>query len=116
MERGYLGEVDYSNEGRAYQTAIVRQDPALADTIAATALPGEDWLSAAFRVANSALLAESQRRLLKVQIERAKAGMQPLDASQYGLGVNVGLSPQTIKLLGLGAAALVVVYLISRKR
>ena len=116
MIRGYLGEADYSNEGRAYQTAIMRQDPALSNAIEAMALPGEDWISAAFRVANSAVLAESQRRLLKVQIERAKAGMQPLDASQYGLGVNVGLSPQTIKMIGLGAAALVVVYLISRKR
>lgn len=115
MNRGYLGEYAGGLQ-LAYENALAQQDPGLAQAVKQSALPGEDWISAAFRVAQSAVLAESQRRLLNVQIERAKQGMQPLDASQYGLGVNVGLSPQTLKMVGIGAAALVVVLLLARSR
>ena len=115
MSRGYLGEYAGGLQ-LAYENALAQQDPALANVINQNALPGEDWLAAAFRVAQSALLADSQRRLLNIQIERARQGMAPLDASQYGLGVNVGLSPDTLKMVGIGAAVLVGLYFVSRRR
>lgn len=60
-------------------------------------------------VLQTVALTDAQRRLLNIQLERARAGQPPLDASQYGLGVNVGISPTLqngVLLLGLGALAL----------
>ena len=78
-------------------------------------MPGEDWLAAGIRLANTVVMADSQRRLLNVQIARAQQNLPPLDTSQYGVGVNVGLSPDTMKLLGFGALGLVALMLLGRR-
>lgn len=77
------------------------------------AVPGEDWVSAATRALSTVAMADYQRRLLNVQLDRARQGLPPLNAQAYGLGVNLGISPQ---VLMLGAAALLVLYLAMRRR
>jgi hypothetical protein len=77
------------------------------------AVPGEDWVSAATRALSTVAMADYQRRLLNVQLDRARQGLAPLNAQAYGLGVNVGLSPQ---VLLLGAAALAVLFFAMRRR
>ena len=51
-------------------------------------------------------MADYQRRLLNLQLERARQGQPPLDVSQYGVGVNIQ-APQlnTVILLGVGLLA-----------
>jgi hypothetical protein len=44
------------------------------------------------------------------------AGQPPLNAGQYGLGVNVGLDPNTMKLVGFGVAVVALLFLVKRKR
>lgn len=105
----------YGAEG-AYANAIAAQDPALNAAISTAKLPGEDYIAAALRVAQSYVMADSQRRLLNVQLERAQQGLPPLDSGQYGLGVSVGLSPDVQKMLLIGAAALAAVFLLKRGR
>jgi len=100
----------------AYENAIAAGDPALAQTISQTQIPGESYINAALRVAQSVVLADSQRRLLNAQLSRAQQGLPPLDASQYGLGVNLGLSPDTLKLVGFGLLGLAAVFYLSRGR
>lgn len=107
---GYTSGLDV-----AYQNQLLAQDPSTAQQIDAAMQTGQSWISAALNVAQNALLADSQRRLLNVQIERARNGQPPLDSSQYGLGVNVGLSPQTMKLVGLGIGAALLLYVLTRK-
>ena len=100
----------------AYQNALAAQDPALADTISREALPGESWVNAALRVAQAYTLADSQRRLLNIQMQRAQQGLPPLNSSQYGLGVNVGLSPDVMKLAGLALLGVGALWALSRPR
>jgi len=70
-----------------------------------------DWGKSVMDFAKSYLTYDSQKQLLAANIKRAEMGLPPLDASQYGLGVNVGLSPATqnlviggLVILGLYAA------------
>ena len=53
---------------------------------------------------------DAQKKLLNANIKRAEQGLPPLDASAYGVGVNVGLTPQTqnlviMALIGFGLFA-----------
>lgn len=68
--------------------------------------PGETWYEALARLLPALAATEQQRQLLQVQTERAKAGLPPLDTSQYGLGVKVGLSEDSKQLLIYGGVAL----------
>ncbi|NDC10665.1 MAG: hypothetical protein EBZ75_15275, partial [Oxalobacteraceae bacterium] len=58
-----------------------------------------------------------QRQLMTLNIERAKKGLPPIDIASYsGVGVNVGLSPDTKNLLIFGGLALVAVFFLTRNR
>jgi hypothetical protein len=61
------------------------------------------------QVAPAVLQFKSQQSLINANLERAKQGLPPLDASSVTPGVNIGISPQTQQLLmwaGIGALAL----------
>lgn len=90
----------------AYQNAIATADKSVDSAIQTERLPGEDYITAGLRVLNTYFMADSQRKLLNVQLERAKQGLPPLDSTQYGLGVSLGLSPETQRVLMIGAGIL----------
>lgn len=46
-------------------------------------------------VASAYLQYDAQKDLLKLQLERARAGLPPLDSSQYAPTINAGLAPAT---------------------
>ena len=72
-------------------------------------MPGENYVDAFVRLAQSLILTDAQRRLLNVQVQRASQGLPPLDMTNYGLGVSAGLSPELTRLawvVGLGALAI----------
>lgn len=77
------------------------------------AVPGESIIDAISRAISTVAMADYQRQLLRVQLERARAGQAPLDASQWGLGVNFGIDTRTALLLGAGVVAL---FLLMRRR
>lgn len=64
------------------------------------------WWETAAKVASTLIMANYQREMLNVQLDRAQKGLPPIDAAQYGIGVNVGLSANTQKLLLFGAIAI----------
>lgn len=99
----------------ALQNALAAQDPVLNSTIVKARVPGEDYIDTALRVAQSYILADSQRKLLNVQLARAEQGLPPLDSSQYGLGVSLGLSADTQKWIMYGAGALLIGFLVLRR-
>lgn len=75
----------------------------------ATTQPTAWYQSVAQTIAQAAtqyLTLEQQRELLKIQNERARQGLPPLDVSQYTPGVSVGVESGTQKtlLLALGIA------------
>jgi hypothetical protein len=96
-----------------FQAAVEQTAPGIMDKARIMAKEGESVIDSLARAASTIAMADSQRRLLNIQLERARQGKAPLDSSQYGLGVNVGLSPQTILLIG---GALLAVVLLARRR
>lgn len=115
MKIGRMGEYAGGLQ-LAYQNAIDAIAPGASDQAAQVQAPNEDYLSALLRVAGAVVTTDAQRKLLNVQIDRANKGLPPLDMSQYGAGVNVGLSPETLKMLGFGVGALALVFLLTRSR
>ncbi len=102
----------------AYQQSLMAADPTLAQAVSNVQAPSENYFDAMLRAVNTLILADSQRRLLAVQLDRAKAGLAPLDSGQYGLGVNVGLSPETQRslMIGAGVVGLALLALYATKR
>jgi hypothetical protein len=53
---------------------------------------------------------------MQLNLERARQGLPPVDPTQYsGLGVQVGLAPQTQNLILIGLIGLGAVLLLSRR-
>jgi len=99
------------DEARAYGVETIA--PGLSSVADEIRVAGEDWISAISRAMGTVAMADYQRRLLNVQLERARQGLPPLNASQYGVGVNVE-APQ-LNLLLLGGLALGAVLLLRRR-
>jgi len=98
-------------EARAYGVDTI--SPGLLDWADRIAVVGESWISAISRAAGQVAMADYQRRLLNVQLERARQNLPPLDVSQYGVGVQVS-APQ-LNMLVYGGLALVAVLLLARR-
>lgn len=86
--------------------------PGLSSTVAANQQTGESWIDSLARLAPALVLANSQKKLLDIQMDRARQGLPPLDSSQYGLGVTFGLSPQILT----AGVALIAVFAFSMLR
>ena len=95
-----------ATEDRGYIPEIAKIAPGIVETAERMKVAGEDWISSISRAMGQVAMADYQRRLLNVQLERARAGLRPLNASEYGIGVNVQ-APQLnfLLLAGLGLAA-----------
>jgi hypothetical protein len=71
-----------------------------------------EWGKTISDMAQKYLVYDQQRKLIDLNIKRAEQGLAPIDASNYGAGVSVGLSPQTQNLAYMALAGLVIVGLI----
>lgn len=103
-------------EDRGFVPAIDAIAPGIVEQARAVAVEGEDWINAVSRAMTTVAMADYQRRLLNVQLERARQGLPPLAASEYGVGINVGIDPATRNMLLIGGVALVAVLLLARRR
>lgn len=102
-----------------YMASVYDIAPQVRPAVEANAVPGESHFDTFLRVANAVILTDAQRRLLNVQIQRASQGLPPLDSSQYGLGVSVGVSPEITRIawvVGLGVLGVLVATQLSRRR
>jgi hypothetical protein len=115
-EYGGGGQYAEDLQKQMYLQEMAKQDPSLASVISQFADNSATYVDAISKVLNTVVLADSQRRLLNVQLQRAQQGLPPLDASQVGLGVSFGLSPDTQKILLYAGGAAVALYLLSRGR
>jgi hypothetical protein len=101
----------FTPDARSYGVETIA--PGISDVADAIRVQGEDWISSVSRAMGQVAMADYQRRLLNVQLERARQGLPPLDASQYGATVNVQ-APQLNYLMLVGLAA--VAFLLLRRR
>jgi len=103
----------------AYQVALESGAPGITQKIKDAQNPGESWADAAIRIATSLSLGIQQFQFMQINVDRARKGQPPIDAAQYsGAYVNVGLNPETQRLVtyaGIGLLALVVLNMVTRK-
>jgi len=104
-----------ATEDRGFIPAIETAAPGITEIANRIATEGESWISAISRAMTMVSMADYQRRLLNAQLDRARQGLPPLNASEYAPAINVGLSPQTRNLLIYGGIALVAVLLLRRR-
>lgn len=97
----------------ATSNAIESFAPNATSIIAQNQTQGEPWYETAQKILTGLVMTEQQRQLMQLNIERAKQGLPPIDINRYsGVGVNVGLSQGTEKLvlyLALGAGAFLLI-------
>lgn len=90
-----------------WSTNLERLAPTITQKIQSQQSQDEPWWQTATRILSALSLSQQQRELMRINIERARQGQPPLDISQYaGVGVQVGVSPQTQQLLTYGGLAL----------
>jgi hypothetical protein len=84
--------------------------------IADNQVPGEPWWQTGQKVLLAILQSDQQRQIMQLNLERARQGLPPVDPTQYsGLGVQVGLAPQTQNLILIGLIGLGAILLLSRR-
>ena len=105
----------FSTEDRGFIPEIEKAAPGIVEIANNIAVAGESWIDAIARAMTTVAMAESQRQILKAQLERARQGLPPLKTSEYAPAINVGLSDQTRNLLIYGGIALAAVLLLRRR-
>ena len=100
-----------------YAAVLEEIAPGINTKINQTQTTGESWIDALIKLAPALTLTVQQIYLIQLNIKRAEDGLPPIDIASYsGIGVNVGLSPQTRNLLIYGGIALVAVLFLTRSR
>lgn len=91
--------------------------PGISTMVNQTATPGESWSDTLQKLLPNLALTAQQLQLMQINIQRAKLGQPAIDVSSYsGAGVNVGLSPDTQKLVIYGGIALLAMYFFTHRR
>lgn len=80
-------------------TAVVQQAQSVAGI-------NTGWASTLQNLLPTLAATYQQKQILDVQVQRAKAGLPPLNASQFAAGVNVGLSSSTLQTILIGAGVI----------
>jgi len=77
-----------------------------------------DFATSLTDVAKAYASYSSTQKLLDLNIQRAAQGLPPLDSSQVGMGINVGVSPAVQQMLIWGGGAALAIWLFTtiRKR
>lgn len=107
---GYSTGIDDS-----YAAAINQVAPNATAVIASQAAPGESWMDTLQRSLPILAATYQQKQILDVQVDRARQGLPPLNASQYSAGVQVGLSSDTQRMLIFGALGIAALFLVLRR-
>lgn len=90
-----------------WATALETIAPTISQKINSQQQADEPWWETWSRIASAVVMTAQQRDLMRINVERAKQGLPPLDVAAYtGVGVNVGLSQQTQQLVTYGGLAL----------
>jgi hypothetical protein len=97
---GMLGAEDWPSYD--YEVNFESFAPGTAAVIAENKVEGESWADTLQRLLPVLAATYQQKQLLQVQVDRARQGLPPLDMSQYGAGVNVGVSPEVQRMLWIG--------------
>lgn len=90
----------------AWSSSLETLAPGVTTLVEDQRMANESWVDALARLLPVMASTYQQKQLLSVQVERARNGLPPLDASQYAPGVKFGLSADTQRLVMWGGLAL----------
>jgi hypothetical protein len=94
--------------------------PTITQKIATQQQRDEPWWETWSRIASSVVMANQQRQLMQINVDRAKRGEPPLDIAQYtGVGVQVGVSQNTQQFLtyaGIAVLGFLLINTLARRR
>jgi hypothetical protein len=94
----------------AFKESFNEIAPGVNSMAESAAIPGESYIDTISRIMSSIAMTAQQVQLMRLNIERARAGQSPIDISAYsGIGVNVGLSSGTQQLVMYGGLALLAI-------
>ena len=97
-----------------WTVALETLAPTITQKIASQQQRDEPWWETWTRIASSVIMANQQRQLMQINVERAKRGEPPLDIAQYsGVGVQVGVSQNTQQFLTYAGIAVLGFLLIN---
>lgn len=102
-----------------YKVALDDAAPGVTTAIAQAQKPNESWTDTLVRILPNLTMGVQQIQLMQINTDRARKGLPPLDARAYsGAYVNVGLDPNTQRLVtyaGLAILGLFVLNMATRK-
>lgn len=103
---------------QAWTASLETVAPNITSLVAEQRMQSESWIDALERILPAVVSTWQQKEIMQVQVERAKQGLPPLDASQLAAGVNVGLSPEVQRMVWIGGGALLLalVYVATQRR
>jgi len=106
------------NISATYKVALEDAAPGVTTAVAQAQKPGEAWTDTLVRILPNLTMGVQQLQLMQINVDRARKGLPPVDAQAYsGAYVNVGLDPNTQRLVtyaGLGLLALFVLNRLSK--
>lgn len=89
--------------------------PGVTGIIASQQVQGETWMDTLSRSLPIMAATYQQKQILDVQVDRARQGLPPLNASQFAAGVQVGLTPDVKNILIMGGIGIVALMMFMRK-
>jgi hypothetical protein len=102
-----------------FKVALDGAAPGVTTAIAQAQNPNENWTETLTRILPQLTMGVQQLQLMQINVDRAKKGLPPVDAQAYsGAYVNVGLDPNTQRLVtyaGLGILALFLLNMATKK-
>jgi hypothetical protein len=97
-----------------WTVALETLSPTITQKIASQQQRDEPWWETWARIASSVIMADQQRQLMQINVERAKRGEPPLDVAAYSsVGVQVGVSQNTQQFLTYAGIAVLGFLLIN---
>jgi hypothetical protein len=103
------------NISATYKVALEEAAPGVTTAVAQAQKPGEAWTDTLVRILPNLTMGVQQLQLMQINVDRARKGLPPVDAQAYsGAYVNVGLDPNTQRLVTYAGIGLLALFLLNR--
>lgn len=98
-----------------FKVALDDAAPGVSTAVAQAQKPGEAWTDALVRILPNLTMGVQQLQLMQINVDRARKGLPPVDAQAYsGAYVNVGLDPNTQRLVTYAGLGILALFLLNR--
>jgi len=103
------------NISSTYKVALEDAAPGVTTAIDQAQKPGEAWTDTLVRILPNLTMGVQQLQLMQINVDRARKGLPPVDAQAYsGAYVNVGLDPNTQRLVTYAGLGILALFLLNR--